>query len=77
VRLRVSENLAKILRETPLAPKQQIKASAEGVTVVAAVRDTPALRRWILGHGRALQVLGPAGLRAEIRKSARAAAAMY
>jgi predicted DNA-binding transcriptional regulator YafY len=77
VRLRVTADLAKILRETPLSAKQQIKVAGEDIIVVAAVRNTPALRRWILGHGPAVEVLGPAALRAAIRDKARAAAARY
>jgi len=77
VRLRVTADLAKILRETPLAPKQQIKTVGENLIVVAAVRNTPALRRWILGHGGAVEVLGPAGLRAAIKAKVEAAAARY
>jgi predicted DNA-binding transcriptional regulator YafY len=75
VRLRVSADLAKILRETPLAPKQQVKMSGKDIIVVAAVRNTPALRRWILGHGPAVEVLGPAALKAAIRTKILAAAA--
>lgn len=77
VRLRVSANLAKILRETPLSAKQQIKPSGENFIVVAAVRNTPALRRWILGHGGAVEVLGPAALKTAIRTQVLAAAAHY
>jgi predicted DNA-binding transcriptional regulator YafY len=77
VRLRVSANLAKILRETPLSAKQQIKPLGEDFMVAAAVRNTPALQRWILGHGGAIEVLGPAALKAAIRTQVLAAAAHY
>lgn len=77
VRLRITADLAKILRETPLSAKQQIKISADDIIVVAAVRNTPALRRWILGHGPAVEVLGPAALRTAIRDKIRAATAKY
>lgn len=78
LRVKVSADLAKILRETPLAPTQRIKTGPAGEIVVeAAIRNTPALRRWILGHGPAVEVLGPSGLRAVIRGKLKAAAAAY
>jgi predicted DNA-binding transcriptional regulator YafY len=77
VRLRISADLAKILRETPLALKQRIKVSGNDVVVEAGVRNTPALRRWILGHGAAVEVLGPAVLKTAIRTQVLAAAARY
>jgi len=77
VRLCITSDLAKILRETPLAPKQRIKVSGDNIVVEAAVRNTPALRRWILGHGSAVEVIGPAVLRAAIRTKILAAAAKY
>jgi predicted DNA-binding transcriptional regulator YafY len=77
VRLRISADLAKILRETPLALKQRIKVSGDDIVVEAGVRNTPALRRWILGHGGAVEVLGPAALKTAIRNQVLAAAARY
>jgi predicted DNA-binding transcriptional regulator YafY len=77
VRLRITADLAKILHETPLSAKQTIKMVGEDIVVVAAARNTPALRRWILGHGPAVEVLGPATLRTEIKAKVQAAAAKY
>ena len=77
VRLKVSADLVKILRETPLSAQQQIKTSGADIIVVAAVRNTPALRRWILGHGGAVEVLSPPVLRAAIRDQVRTASAKY
>jgi len=77
VRLKVSEDLAKILRETPLAVRQRIKTIGNAIVVEAAVRNTPALRKWILGHGPAVEVLGPAALRSAIKVKVLAAAAAY
>jgi len=76
-RLRITADLAKILRETPLSLKQRIKVSGDNIVVEAAVRNTPALRRWILGHGSAVEVIGPAALRTAIRTKILAAAAKY
>ena len=72
-----NKEVAKILRETPLSLKQRIKVSGDNIVVEAAVRDTPALRRWILGHGAAVEVLGPAALKTAIRTQVLAAAARY
>jgi predicted DNA-binding transcriptional regulator YafY len=77
IRLKVSEDLAKILRETPLAIRQRIKPVGNAIVVEAAVRNTPALRKWILGHGPAVEVLAPATLRAAIKTKIQTAAAAY
>jgi predicted DNA-binding transcriptional regulator YafY len=75
--LKVSEDLAKILGETPLAARQRVRTVGSATVVEAAVRNTPALRKWILGHGPAVEVLAPAALRAAIKAKVQAAAAAY
>jgi predicted DNA-binding transcriptional regulator YafY len=77
IRLKVSEDLAKILGETPLAARQRVRTVGSATVVEAAVRNTPALRKWILGHGPAVEVLAPAALRAAIKAKVQAAAAAY
>jgi len=78
LRLQVSEDLKKILFETPLAERQRILGPVgQRFVVEAAVRNTPALRQWILGHGKAAIVLSPAALRADIARRIREAAAAY
>jgi predicted DNA-binding transcriptional regulator YafY len=77
VRLRISADLAKIVREAPLSARQQIRTTGAETILIAAMRDTPALRRWILGHGAAVEVLAPAALKTAIRAQVLAAAAKY
>jgi predicted DNA-binding transcriptional regulator YafY len=47
------------------------------VTVQATVADTQQLRWWLLGFGDKVEVLGPAGLRAEFAALAARLAARY
>lgn len=47
------------------------------VTLAATVPDRCALRRWLLGFGAAIEVLGPEPLRAEFRAKARDLAERY
>jgi len=77
IRLKVSEDLAKILRETLLAARQRIQTVGNAIVVEAAVRNTPALCKWILGHGPAVEVLAPPALRTQIKAKVQAAAAVY
>jgi predicted DNA-binding transcriptional regulator YafY len=67
------------LEERPLAKDQRIEADAAGatVTVQATVADTQQLRWWLLGFGDKVEVLGPAGLRAEFAALAARLAARY
>ena len=73
----LSPALAKILRDSPLSDDMQI-LEAEGVlTLRATVRDTWALRTWILGHAEHLTVRKPLKLRQDLELRTRAAAANY
>jgi predicted DNA-binding transcriptional regulator YafY len=74
---RISTNLAKILRETPLTADMTLKPDDTGFRIKAEVRDNLALRRWILGHGKAIEVLRPTSLRKAIAETVRAAAGQY
>ena len=74
---RINGNLAKILRETPIAPGQKLEADGDGFRLSAKVRYHQGLRRWILGHGHAIEVLGPRELRKEIASVAERMAAHY
>ena len=73
----VNTNLAKILRETPLAKGQTLTEASDGARVQARVKDTLPLRQWIRGHGPAVEVLGPASLRQTMAADLRAAADRY
>jgi len=74
---RVNANLAKILRETPLNPAMTLKPDGDGFRIKAEVRENQALYRWILGHGKAIEILRPSSLRESIAKTVRAAASQY
>lgn len=74
---RISTNLAKILRETPINKTMAIGRDGDGFRIKAEVRDNLALHRWILGHGDAIEVLAPESLRDAIAKTVRAAAERY
>ena len=69
--------LEKTLHDSPLSEDMTID-EAEGVlTLTASVRDTWALRSWILSHAENIQVRAPATLRADVAKRMKAAAAQY
>jgi predicted DNA-binding transcriptional regulator YafY len=62
MKARISEYMAHILSETPLAEDQVIK----GDMLTATVQDTWQLNWWILGQGDAIEVISPAALRKAI-----------
>ena len=74
---RVNANLAKILRETPLNPGMTMKTDGDGFRIKAELRENQALYRWILGHGKAIEILRPSSLGESIAKTVRAAANHY
>jgi predicted DNA-binding transcriptional regulator YafY len=74
---RVSANLAKILSETPLNPDMSMKPDGAEFRIKAEVRENQALYRWILGHGKAIEILRPTSLRKSIADTVRAAADHY
>ena len=74
---RVSRNLAKLLRETPITKDQTLVADGDRFRITATVREHQGLRRWILGHGNAIEVLKPTSLRDNIARAAVEMAAFY
>jgi hypothetical protein len=73
----ISPALAKILRDSPLSDDMEIVEAGGVLTLRATVRDTWALRTWILGHAENLAVLKPVSLRRDLKLRTRAAAAQY
>ena len=68
------------LRETPLAPDQQLEPEAENpgwLLVRARVEDTHQLRWWLLGFGDKVEVLRPQRLRQEMASVARGLSNLY
>ncbi len=75
IRLRVlfDAEVAKHLYETPLVADQMLREQSDGrVLLSATVQDTAELRWWLLGFGDGIEVLAPAGLRAEFASMAQA-----
>ncbi|KPV39981.1 hypothetical protein AN478_07285 [Thiohalorhabdus denitrificans] len=78
LRLRVAEEVAFHLAERPLATDQEIEPEdGDTYAVRATVPDTEALRWWLLGFGPSVRVEGPEGLRGEMVRLTREAAAQY
>jgi predicted DNA-binding transcriptional regulator YafY len=73
----LSEDLAQVLRETPLAPDQRINGQDDTITLAATVADSWQLRWWILSQNAGIVVREPRQLRDEIRESLQKALAAY
>ena len=66
------------LKENRLGRDHRVGETTDGrVLIEATVADTADLRWWLLGFGRAVEVLGPASLRTELGDEAAAMRAMY
>ena len=66
------------LTESRLAADHRATEQADGRTLIeATVADTADLRWWLLGFGGAVEVLGPASLRADVAAEARRMAMIY
>jgi predicted DNA-binding transcriptional regulator YafY len=64
LRLRLSESLAAVLRETPLAADQTVSEARNGLcTLHATVQDTWQLHWWLLSHADDAVVQAPMSLR--------------
>jgi predicted DNA-binding transcriptional regulator YafY len=74
----VSAHLHKTLGDSPLSADMQLVPEADrGYRLTATVRDTWALKTWILGHAENITVLEPAALREAVAKQVKAAAQQY
>jgi len=74
---RISDPLARQLREAPLSSDMQLTAHDQGHRLRATVSDGSSLRWWLLSRGDELVVEQPAQLREEIGKILSNAAAQY
>jgi predicted DNA-binding transcriptional regulator YafY len=63
LRATVTDELANILRETPVSPSQSLDTRDSTHTLTATVRDSWQLGFWLLSQGPAITVLKPAALR--------------
>lgn len=77
LKLSVNAKIAALLLDRPLSSDQQIDADGNCRLVQATVENTEELRRWLLSLGAQVEVLGPRGLRQELRRTARDLAALY
>jgi predicted DNA-binding transcriptional regulator YafY len=72
LQMRVTNELADILVETPLSADQELAPEGDGYLVTAEVHDSWQLEWWLLSQGGAVQVISPLHLRhrlkAQIRK---------
>jgi predicted DNA-binding transcriptional regulator YafY len=74
---RISESLAHLLRETPIAEDMVLVQEEEQWRLNATVADSWQLHWWILSQGAAITVLGPEELRAAIVEELAQALAGY
>lgn len=75
--LKVDKDMFKILQETPLSETQILKASEDGGILTAKMRDSWALKWWILSKSEHLEVLKPASYRKKIAQILITAADKY
>jgi predicted DNA-binding transcriptional regulator YafY len=66
LKARVSEDLARLLDETPISKDQKITIRADVHTLTATVQESWQLHFWIRSQGAAITVLKPASLRKAI-----------
>lgn len=66
LRAKLAENLAEILRETPISSDQKITSRAGKITLSATVKDSWQLHFWILSQGAFITVQKPVSLRKTI-----------
>ena len=73
----ISDNLARLLGETPLSPDMTLEKLPDGYRLRATMSDTWQLQWWILSQSDALVVESPPSLRARIAEKLRQTAARY
>ena len=66
LKARVSDELARLLEETPLSKDQKITTRAGVHTLTATVQESWNLHFWILSQGASIAVLKPVSLRKQI-----------
>lgn len=77
LRAQISPALARHLTETPLSTDMQLRERGDHVQLSASLRDTWALRWWILSQGANFVVQNPVVLKRDLLEAHRAAAAAY
>ena len=74
---RLSDSLARLLRETPLSSDMTLEKLQEGYRLRATISDTWQLQWWILSQGDALIIEAPLSLRQQIAEKLKQASAQY
>ena len=77
LKARISEAIARLLRETPLSDDMQIIPDKTGLQLTATVSNSWELRWWILSHAPAVIVEEPQALREDIGWRLREALSPY
>jgi proteasome accessory factor B len=78
VELRFAPSVASLVTETTWHPTERVTRDADGSVIWRArVPGTIEIKRWILGWGADVEVLGPVELRDEVAATYRKAAARY
>lgn len=77
IKARVTDELARLLDETPISTDQKITTRAGVHTLTATVRESWQLDFWILSQGAAITVLKPVALRKHIIASLKNTLANY
>ena len=73
----ISDNLARLVRETPLSADMTLTRQDDGHRLAATVSNSWSLRWWLLSQGDELIVEAPSALRQLIAKTLSNAAAQY
>ncbi|MDP2784716.1 MAG: WYL domain-containing protein [Sulfurimicrobium sp.] len=74
---RISENLAWVLRETPISEDMTLEAEGEKWKLTATVADSWQLQWWVLSQGVGITILAPKAFRAAIAEELEQSLAGY
>ena len=78
VKMRVSKEMVRFMKEIVWHPSQQIMVQKDGSALMTVdVSHTAELMTWIMGWGSGLEVLEPESLRKDIEKKARSIVQVY
>jgi hypothetical protein len=69
----ITDDLARLISETPISTDMQLIKEQDGSTLTATVNDSWELKWWILSHAGSIVVHEPAGLRNDVTQRLKAA----
>lgn len=73
----ITDGLARLIRETPIASDMQLREQDGGFDLTATVNDSWELRWWVLSHAGSIVVHAPQALRDEITERLERGAKMH